>query len=137
MPSAVMPGSLCLTISDDWRRFMRSWSPADASTQLWMGTHPTVPSSIIPPPNCPAPPDGSSIPLSSYLARHPALLGARPRYFKRPVGELPFLFKILSVGKALSIQAHPDKELGKKLHSEKPDSYKGELRLIRTARRCC
>jgi mannose-6-phosphate isomerase class I len=27
------------------------------------------------------------------------------------VGDLPFMFKILSIGKALSIQAHPDKLL--------------------------
>ncbi|CAJ0748619.1 2392_t:CDS:2, partial [Entrophospora sp. SA101] len=27
--------------------------------------------------------------------------------------DLPFLFKVLSVNKALSIQAHPDKELGR------------------------
>ena len=34
---------------------------------------------------------------------------------------------MLAIRKALSIQAHPDKELAKKLHEEKPDVYKGEL----------
>jgi mannose-6-phosphate isomerase len=38
--------------------------------------------------------------------------------------DLPFLFKVLSVGKALSIQAHPDKQLGSKLHAERPNVYK-------------
>ena len=33
-------------------------------------------------------------------------------------------FKVLSVGKALSIQAHPDIALAKKLHAERPDVYK-------------
>ena len=32
--------------------------------------------------------------------------------------------KVLSVGKALSIQAHPDIALAKKLHAERPDVYK-------------
>ena len=31
---------------------------------------------------------------------------------------------MLSVGKALSIQAHPDIELARKLHAERPDVYK-------------
>lgn len=40
------------------------------------------------------------------------------------IGEpLPFLFKVLSCGKTLSIQAHPDKKLAEKLHSENPTAY--------------
>jgi mannose-6-phosphate isomerase len=39
-------------------------------------------------------------------------------------GHLPFLFKVLSIAKALSIQAHPDKELAKKLFAENPQMYK-------------
>jgi len=38
-------------------------------------------------------------------------------------GDLPFLFKVLSAGKALSIQAHPDKELAEKLNGEDPVNY--------------
>jgi len=37
---------------------------------------------------------------------------------------LPFLFKILSVKKALSIQAHPDKILAEKLNREQPKIYR-------------
>lgn len=40
------------------------------------------------------------------------------------LSDIPFLFKILSVDTALSIQAHPDKELAMKLHLEHPDIYK-------------
>jgi mannose-6-phosphate isomerase len=47
------------------------------------------------------------------------LLGA-----KCPFDSLPFLFKVLSVRKALSIQAHPDLELARKLHQEKPAMYR-------------
>lgn len=37
--------------------------------------------------------------------------------------ELPFLFKVLSIKKVLSIQAHPDKALGKILRSQDPKHY--------------
>lgn len=37
---------------------------------------------------------------------------------------LTFLFKVLSVRTALSIQAHPNKSLAEKLHVEFPDVYK-------------
>lgn len=38
-------------------------------------------------------------------------------------GPLPFLFKVLSCGKTLSIQAHPDKDLAKRLHGDNPAEY--------------
>lgn len=38
-------------------------------------------------------------------------------------GDLPFLFKVLSAGKALSIQAHPDRELAGRLHANNPEAY--------------
>ena len=38
--------------------------------------------------------------------------------------QLPFLLKVLSVGKALSIQAHPDAVLAKECHAKRPDLYK-------------
>ncbi|KAM8783324.1 mannose-6-phosphate isomerase [Rhynchonycteris naso] len=38
-------------------------------------------------------------------------------------GKLPFLFKVLSVETALSIQAHPNKELAEKLHLQSPQHY--------------
>ena len=40
--------------------------------------------------------------------------------------DLPFLLKVLSVARPLSIQAHPDKTLAEKLHSERPDKYKDD-----------
>eukprot|EP00753_Platysulcus_tardus_P004916 PLAT12760.1.p1 GENE.PLAT12760.1~~PLAT12760.1.p1 ORF type:complete len:353 (+),score=159.17 PLAT12760.1:47-1060(+) len=41
-------------------------------------------------------------------------------------GSLPFLLKILSVAKALSIQAHPDKPLAERLHADRPEVYKDD-----------
>jgi mannose-6-phosphate isomerase len=37
--------------------------------------------------------------------------------------KLPFLFKVLSIGKVLSIQAHPNKQLAQQLHKQDPDHY--------------
>lgn len=79
-----------------------------------MGTHPSLPSKDL----------ESGKPLSDILKERPELLGEKVR--KRYEGDdLPYLFKVLAVGKALSIQAHPDKKLGARLHKERPDVYKG------------
>jgi mannose-6-phosphate isomerase len=37
---------------------------------------------------------------------------------------LPYLFKVLSIRKALSIQVHPNKKEAERLHAEFPDIYK-------------
>lgn len=37
--------------------------------------------------------------------------------------KLPFLFKVLSINKALSIQAHPNKTLAAQLHAQNPTNY--------------
>ena len=91
--------------------------------ELWMGTHPSMPSRIIP---NDASASSKFAPLAEYLTQHPELIGDRVRakFSDDEPGALPFLFKVLSVGKALSIQAHPDKALGKKLHAQRPDVYK-------------
>ncbi|ELU39697.1 mannose-6-phosphate isomerase [Rhizoctonia solani AG-1 IA] len=80
-------------------------------SELWMGTHPTLPSKL-----------QSGEKLYDHLQAHPELLGDKVR--KQYGGDLPFLFKVLAIEKALSIQAHPNKKLAEKLHNERPDVYK-------------
>lgn len=83
--------------------------------ELWMGTHPNSPSHVLP----------SNAALSEYLATHPELIGDRViQRFNASNGNLPFLFKVLSIEKALSIQTHPDKSTAEKLHAEHPNIYK-------------
>jgi mannose-6-phosphate isomerase len=87
-----------------------------------MGTHDTLPSYTTHTP--------TRTKLSSLLASDPASYLSQPIIDKYPSaksGHLPFLFKVLSIGKALSIQAHPDKELAERLHRERGDVYKGEF----------
>ena len=88
-----------------------------------MGTHHTSPSRLA---NSP-----TQEKLSDYLAAHKELIGThvieRFRAEGAADGNLPFLYKILAIGKALSIQTHPDKAMAERLHQERPDVYKGEF----------
>lgn len=65
--------------------------------ELWMGTHVNAPSIV----------RETGEKLSSVISNHPEYLGEKVS--KLFDNELPFLFKVLSVEKALSIQAHPTK----------------------------
>jgi len=69
--------------------------PDTPYAELWIGTHEKGPSCL----------------------KNGALLESE---LGRP---LPFLFKVLSCGKTLSIQAHPDKTLAQKLHESNPAAY--------------
>lgn len=83
--------------------------------ELWMGTHPTSPSKL---------PSGAT--LSSLLKENPSLIGTDvlSRFPDAIDGNLPFLFKVLSIEKALSIQTHPDKKIAEQLHAQLPNIYK-------------
>jgi mannose-6-phosphate isomerase len=68
--------------------------------ELWFGTHPKGPTTVVR--------DGEQQELRSILAESPhEILGATVR--NRFGDTLPFLFKVLSINEALSIQAHPSK----------------------------
>ncbi|CAH2042476.1 unnamed protein product [Thlaspi arvense] len=62
--------------------------------------------------------------LKSWIEKNPDVLGEK--VVQKWGLDLPFLFKVLSVAKALSIQAHPDKELARVLHKSRPDIYKDD-----------
>ncbi|NWU66429.1 MPI isomerase, partial [Pterocles burchelli] len=82
--------------------------------ELWMGAHPRGDAVIL----------DNRIPqktLGQWIAENPACLGTKVRDAFQ--GSLPFLFKVLSVNTALSIQAHPNKELAAKLHAQFPQHY--------------
>ncbi|KAI9315391.1 mannose-6-phosphate isomerase [Dichotomocladium elegans] len=81
--------------------------------ELWMGTHPNAPSHVL---------DDDHTPLKDLIHAHPEL--STQAIYDAYDGDLPFLFKILSIRKALSIQAHPDKTLGAQLFQEFPNIYK-------------
>lgn len=86
--------------------------------ELWMGTHPSVPSKVV---------DDAS--LEGKVLREVVASDAATYLHPSIVSkfgsdqELPFLFKVLSIEKVLSIQAHPDKALARQLHAKDPKNY--------------
>ncbi len=85
--------------------------PAKPYAELWMGVHPNQPSRVK---------LGNGEWLSEVLMKNRALLG---NYTFERWGTLPFLLKVLSIARPLSIQIHPDKVWAKRLHSQEPDHY--------------
>lgn len=76
-----------------------------------MGTHQNGPSSVW----------SSLIPksLKSFISSDPERYLGTATLQKFPdTTDVPFLFKILSVAKALPLQAHPDKDIAEKLHQK-------------------
>jgi len=74
--------------------------------------------------------DGQTIIINELFALNPEkflgkkyleVMGAKEEKLK---SSLPYLFKVLSVRTALSIQAHPNKKLAEQLHLNFPDKYK-------------
>ncbi|APA07465.1 hypothetical protein SS1G_01063 [Sclerotinia sclerotiorum 1980 UF-70] len=79
--------------------------------ELWMGTHPSNPSKDL----------ATKRTLLDLVQDNQALLS---KDVSEKFGEkLPFLFKVLSIGKALSIQAHPNKKLAEQLHQRDSKNY--------------
>ncbi|CCE65431.1 hypothetical protein TPHA_0L00750 [Tetrapisispora phaffii CBS 4417] len=82
--------------------------------ELWMGTHPKVPSYKY----------GTKETLNQIISNDPVkMLGKDIINQYQSKDEIPFLFKVLSIEKVLSIQAHPDKKLAKILRAQDPENY--------------
>ncbi|RFU33359.1 hypothetical protein B7463_g3013, partial [Scytalidium lignicola] len=79
--------------------------------ELWMGTHPSNPSKDV----------ATKRTLLDLVQTNQALLSKDVA--ERFGNKLPFLFKVLSIGKALSIQAHPNKKLAEQLHKRDSKNY--------------
>jgi mannose-6-phosphate isomerase len=79
-----------------------------------MGTHPSLPSKDL----------QTKRTLLDLVQDNQSLLSKDVA--ERYENKLPFLFKVLSINKALSIQAHPNKKLAEQLHAKDPKNYPGE-----------
>lgn len=82
--------------------------------ELWFGAHPSGHAFVTV--------NSKSIRLDNFLSKFPEMIGDL-RIYKQFNKSLPFLLKILSVDKPLSLQAHPDKSLAKLLHAKDPKNY--------------
>merc|ERR1712230_130496 len=79
--------------------------------ELWMGTYPSNPSKDL----------TTGRTLLDLVQDNQQLLS--PQIAEKYDNELPFLFKVLSIQKALSIQAHPNKKLAEQLHQRDGKNY--------------
>lgn len=82
-----------------------------------MGTHPSGPSVVMG-----TGPNHNNVTLLNCLSTYPEYVG-NVKIVTKYGRNLPFLFKVLSVRTALSIQAHPNKALAEKLHHDDPFHY--------------
>ncbi len=93
---------------------LKDYSLEKPFAELWIGTHPSGPSALVY--------EGSECLLSDLIARFPAeILGERVA--GTYANGLPFLLKVLSAGRALSIQLHPSKSQARALHQKDPKNY--------------
>jgi mannose-6-phosphate isomerase len=79
--------------------------------ELWMGTHPSNPSRDL----------TTGRTLLDLVQDNQALMSQE--IAQKYAQKLPFLFKVLSINKALSIQAHPNKKLAEQLHQKDAKNY--------------
>ncbi|XP_050374196.1 LOW QUALITY PROTEIN: mannose-6-phosphate isomerase 1-like [Argentina anserina] len=106
--------------------------------EMWMGTHDSGLSFLIDQDlNNSNTTTGASPSLNDWIFSNPNDMLGHKVVQKWGSSDLPFLFEVQSVAKALSIQAHPDKELAKALHKSMPniymdDNYKPEMALALT-----
>lgn len=86
--------------------------------ELWIGTHESTPCSVLVP-------DEEDATLRSFIQNQIIMVDPDKvvHYSNLHAAGLPFLLKILSVAKPLSIQAHPNLKLAAELHENAPDIY--------------
>ena len=82
--------------------------------ELWIGAHPKASSEIEL--------DGRMTPLNGVISEN--TVDSLGEYVADKFsGTFPFLLKVLSAGKALSIQTHPNKNQAVRLHASSPENY--------------
>ncbi len=85
--------------------------------ELWMGGHPSLPSTIT---------HADRFRVDPPVGLDQAVSASPEHFLGRSLAsskKLPFLFKVLDAGKPLSIQAHPDTALANILHARDPEHY--------------
>ncbi|KAI9727904.1 MAG: hypothetical protein M1828_005309 [Chrysothrix sp. TS-e1954] len=80
--------------------------------EMWMGTYPVLPSYVL----------STGEDLQDVLDKRTDLIGEQV-IKKFGHTKLPFLPKILSIAKALTLQVHPSKDLSARLHAKDPSSF--------------
>lgn len=106
-----------------------SHSPQQHFAELWFGTHPSAPSPVLAAEYLVRSDErrvgrdvAIPVTLKELIHDYPdEMLGCDGLAFAR---ELPFLVKILSIQKALSIQVHPHRKMAEQLHHDFPTIFR-------------
>ena len=85
-------------------------NPDQPMAELWMGAHPKCPSKV------------TGVGLDECLKTSPLEILGAATHESHP-HQLPYLFKVLCAGDALSIQLHPNKTEAEALHAQDPTHY--------------
>lgn len=80
--------------------------------ELWMGTHPDGPAVL----------SNSATRLSSFIAKSHSAGYLSNNNWKEDI-HLPFIMKVMSIARSLSLQVHPNKEQAIRLHERDPVHY--------------
>ncbi|VDM77753.1 unnamed protein product [Strongylus vulgaris] len=88
------------------------WGKQGNESELWMGTHPDGPAVLA----------NSSTRLSSFIAKSHSASYLSNNNWKEDI-HLPFIMKVMSIARSLSLQAHPTKEQAARLHERDPIHY--------------
>uniref|UniRef100_A0A7I4YS12 mannose-6-phosphate isomerase n=1 Tax=Haemonchus contortus TaxID=6289 RepID=A0A7I4YS12_HAECO len=80
--------------------------------ELWMGTHPDGPAML----------SNSGTRLSSFIAKSHSAGYLSNNNWKEDI-HLPFIMKVMSIARSLSLQVHPTKEQAIRLHERDPIHY--------------
>jgi len=83
--------------------------------ELWLTTHMSGTATALV--------DDTPTPLREFLKQQPKSLGRSTEVFSATDSHMSFILKVLSIRKALSIQAHPHKALAARLHLSDPKNY--------------
>ncbi|TFY77367.1 hypothetical protein EWM64_g6645 [Hericium alpestre] len=82
-------------------------------SELWIGTHPHGPAHLL----------SEAQSLQELITSNPVHHLGLGVLHKFKYHQLPYLFKVLSVGRALPLQAHPSKPLAHELHRKDPAQF--------------
>ncbi len=85
-------------------------------SEAWAGAHPSAPSTV-------QAQEGNAAATLPELLKQSAIEILGKRVTRDFNGELPFLFKLLSIGAPLSIQVHPDLQRARELHRLSPERF--------------
>jgi mannose-6-phosphate isomerase len=87
---------------------IKTYNEEEYLAEIWFGTHKLGISKII----------DNNISINSIISKY-----MNTEYTNIYNDQIPFIFKILSIMKPLSIQVHPEKKKAEELHKKNPDIY--------------